>query len=868
MAIALILFFLVSFLEAANNTPVTVTITKHSPIETLSSDGTISGVKDATIGARLKLVSVTGSEVTLQDEQQIYYRIAWSATDYTPTNHSSPDKPNPQDPAFQALAQPAKPLADLETNSTLLNHGWKFLRLDSSDVTAGKDQAASEFDDSSWETVSLPHTAHVEALDASPMWQGICWYRLHLSSQSSWKGKKVFIDFDAAMSVADVWINGKQITTHYGGYLPFSIDLTDKFHAGDNVVAVRLDNRDNAEVPPGQGYKKLDFDWYSGLYRNVHLRVQNLVHITDPVQANEPASGGVFVTYPEATTDHATVQVQVHVANEGTFDQAARISLDLQSFDGKSVATAQSDQATIPGGGDHAFTVSLSVNHPKLWDPSHPNLYRLVSTVLGNSSPIDSTTTRIGIRRISFSADGEFQINGQRMFLRGCNRHQEYGYLGYALSDNAQYRDAVKIKSAGFDFVRLCHYPNSTSFLDACDELGLVVMEPIPGWQFMGDDTFKERSFENCRDMIRRDRNHPSIALWETSLNETDMDHSFTGKMEKVAHEEYPGDQLYTAGWIDDFDVFLQARQTGGCHGYKNGNKACFVSEYGDWEYHAPKERSSRQARIDGEAALLRQLSNFQTAANDDVQTPAAGDAVWLMYDYSRGYDSALETSGVMDNLRMPKFSYYFYQSQRNADYPPMTNVTTGPMVYIASWWTEKSPTDVCVVSNCEEVELTLNGRLISRNKPDKTGNSSHLEHPSFTFKTDGFSAGTLKATGYIGGQEKAEYSITTAGAPASIRLRADLSGRPLQADGADTIFIYAEVIDKDGNVVTGSTASISYSIQGPGKLIGATPISATAGCAGIILQAGLDPGLITVSASSQGLGSGSLAVNASKPSE
>jgi beta-galactosidase len=452
------------------------------------------------------------------------------------------------------------------------------------------------------------------------------------------------------------------------------------------------------------------------------------------------------------------------------------------------------------------------------------------------------------------------------MFLRGCNRHQEYGYLGYALSDNAQYRDAVKIKSAGFDFIRLSHYPNSPAFLDACDELGLVVMEPIPGWQFMGDDTFKQRSFQNCRDMIRRDRNHPCVALWETSLNETDMDKSFMDKMQQIAHEEYPGDQCYTAGWIDDFDVFLQARQTGsGCHGYKNGNKACLVSEYGDWEYHAPQQTSSRQARENGEAGLVRQLTNFQMAANDNLQTPAIGDGVWLMFDYSRGYDKPLETSGVMDNLRMPKFSYYFYQSQRGADYPPIANVTTGPMVYIASWWTEKSATNICVVSNCEEVELSLNRQVISRNKPDANGNSSHLAHPSFTFKVDAFAPGTLKATGYIGGQEKASYAITTPGSPTSLRVRADLSGRPLQADGADAIFIYADVIDSEGNVVTDSTAPITFSVQGNGKLIGETTTAATGGSAGIILQAGTDPGSITVSANADGLLSGSVAVQAVK---
>jgi beta-galactosidase len=226
------------------------------------------------------------------------------------------------------------------------------------------------------------------------MWQGICWYRLHLNSQPDWKGKKVFIDFDAAMSVADVWVNGQQITTHYGGYLPFSIDLTDKLRESDNVIAVRLDNRDNAQVPPGKPYKQLDFDWYSGLYRDVHLRVQNLLHITDPVEANKPASGGVFVTYPEATSDHATVQVQVHVVNESPADATAQVRLDLQTLGGKIVATVQSDAASVPGGADHDFSAALSLDHPNLWDPAHPNLYQLVSTVISRLAPVDSVTTR------------------------------------------------------------------------------------------------------------------------------------------------------------------------------------------------------------------------------------------------------------------------------------------------------------------------------------------------------------------------------------------------------------------------------------------------------------------------------------------
>ena len=417
------------------------------------------------------------------------------------------------------------------------------------------------------------------------------------------------------------------------------------------------------------------------------------------------------------------------------------------------------------------------------------------------------------------------------MYLRGTNRHQEYPYLGYALSDNAQGRDALKIKQAGFDFVRLSHYPQSPAFLDACDELGLVVMEPIPGWQFMGDAVFQQRAIQDVRDMIRRDRNHACVALWETSLNESHMDKPFMDALGQAAHEEYPGDQCYTAGWQDNFDVFLQSRQGGGCHGYQNGDKACEVSEYGDWEYYAGNgglnqgamadlkgaARNSRQTRADGELRLLHQAVNFQEAANDNRSTPAFGDGVWLMYDYSRGYAPDLETSGVMDSLRLPKFAYSFFASQRDANYPALAGVKSGPMVSIASWWNASSPTDVYVYSNCEEVELSLNGKVIARQKPDADSISTRLPHPPFTFHLGRFTPGTLQAVGLIGGDAKATDTVSTPGAPAAIRLRSDLSGRPFTADGADAVFVYADIVDSQGTIVRSAAAPITFHGRRPG---------------------------------------------------
>src|SRR6185312_7346773 len=261
----------------------------------------------------------------------------------------------------------------------------------------------------------------------------------------------------------------------------------------------------------------------------------------------------------------------------------------------------------------------------------------------------------------------------------------------------------VKIKEAGFDYVRLCHYPQSPAFLDACDQLGIFVMEPIPGWQNVTPtELFRTRVLQDTRDMIRRDRNHPSVILWETSLNETRMDTALIALLHKTAREEFGDlarDQFFSAGWMKGYDVYIESRQAGNLKKY-TGAAPAVISEYGDWEYYAGNagfnqeefkdlkkaERSSRQPRSAPERLQLQQAVNFQEAANDNRSTVAFADSVWVMYDYSRSYTKDLEMSGPMDSLRLPKLSYYFFQSQRDPiALPALKDVRTGPMAFIAS---------------------------------------------------------------------------------------------------------------------------------------------------------------------------------------
>jgi beta-galactosidase len=723
--------------------------------------------------------------------------------------------------------------------------GWQFVRTDKPEAPS------TSFDDSGWETVVLPHTARVEALVAGkndPQWQGICWYRKTFVLPENAENKTIILRFDGAMNAAQVWINGQSAGRFAGGYLPYVMDVSGLVRAGKtNIIAVRLDNRDNPITGP-KPLVDLDFNLYGGLYRAAHLIIKDRLHITDPILADRVAGGGVFVTFPEVSKEAATVKVQTHIANADTMSRGFVLRTALLDPKGKAVAMLETSVEQLPAGADREIIQQLRVANPKLWSPDSPTLYQVRSELVEKGRVVDAEQTRIGIRRIEITQDS-FRINGEKMFLRGCNRHQEYPYIGNALPDDAQYRDARKIKEAGFDYIRLSHYPQSPDFMDACDELGLVVMDCIMGWQYFGKDPeFTKLKLQECRQLVRRDRNHPCVVLWEVSLNESDMPRTFIEKTHAIAHEEYPGDQCYTAGWTPGYDVFIQARQHGGCGKVKG--QPCLVSEYGDWEYFAqnagleqhkwkdlkPVERSSRQLRGDGELRLLQQAMNFQEAHNDNRKTPAFADGVWVMYDYNRGYADDIESSGVMDIFRLPKFGYWFFRSQRDIN-EIVAGQPVGPMVFIANHWTPESPLEVRVFSNCEEVVLQLNGKVLERRRADTSRISTHLKHAPFMFNIEQFEPGTLCAVGYISGREAAKHELRTPGNPVEMKLRFDTGDRPFAANGRDVMFCYANLLDKRGAVVPSAESAVFLGMTGQARLVGSNPILSEAGTATILLE-------------------------------
>jgi beta-galactosidase len=754
------------------------------------------------------------------------------------------------------------------------NDGWRFHLGDVPEANR------MDHDDSGWHEVRLPHTPRIEALvigedgPESEQWQGICWYRKTFHPDASVAGKKLILEFGAAMRVAEVWVNGKSLGRYVGDYLPVVLDVTKEIRPGEpNVVAVRLDNFDNPDTGP-KPLAALDFNFYGGLYRGARLTAVTPLHITDPLLADRKGSCGVFVTFPTVSAEQAVVRVQTHLQNDDASPMEAVVRTSIFGKDRTLLGMSDSPATAIPAGKDAQIKQEIEVPNPPLWSVDSPNLCTVLSEIVVDGDVVDRQETRIGIRTFRITEDG-FWLNGRETFLRGVNRHQEYPFIGYALSDNAQYRDAKKIKEAGFDYIRLSHYPPSPAFLDACDELGIVVMNCIAGWQYFANTpAFKEHHYKQCTDLIRRDRNHPCVLLWEVSLNETRMTKDFMDKMQSIAHEELPGDQCFTCGWSGKYDVFIQARQHGGCRNVKG--RPCVVSEYGDWEYYAqnaglnqeawkdlkPEDRSSRQSRGAGEKRLLQQALNFQEAHNDNRKTRAFADGLWVMFDYNRGYSPDLETSGCMDIFRLPKPAYYFFQSQRDAD-AKLPDVASGPMVYIANEWIPSSPTAVRVFSNCDEVALFVNDKLIGTQRPDDDQFSTNLAHPPFTFHLDRFEPGSLRAVGRIAGKDAASHVRLTPTAAARLGVEINLAGRRLESGVNDLVFVHAVVQDADGTARSDDSRKVTFAIEGPAELIGDNPATAEGGIASILLRANSNSGKIRVTASAPGLSPDSTTVEA-----
>lgn len=706
---------------------------------------------------------------------------------------------------------------------------------------------------SSWEQVSLPHTPFIEPLVVRQQWQGICYYRRRLNLDAKDSDKRVWLEFEGAMHLADLWVNGRHASQHAGGFTTFVTDITDLLHVGENDLMVRLDNRNNPLIPPGKPLEELDFNYYGGLYRDAHLIYKNPVHITHPIMAGEVAGGGIFVTYPSVHTNEATVNVRTHVANTTAQTRQLHVRQQLYEWqsDGKlrhKVAETRTPLSLATNTCGYAEG-SMTVAAPRLWSPDSPSLYVLVTQVVDAGRVVDTQRTRIGIREIRMTKEGGCLINGKPYRLEGSNRHQEYPYVGYAISNQAQYRDMWQIRENGFNVVRLGHYPQAPSVLDACDELGLLAIEPIPGWQFFNAAPgFVERTYQDVRDMIRRDRNHPSVLMWETTLNESNPPRYWKDRAVQVAHEEQPGTQCHTSGdsyGYDGFDVCYND-WAGNFNRPNNTSKPSFIREYYDYEFGGHYS-TSRITRAHGDRALVQNAWNAQWSHNRyRAYDHTMGQAVWSMYDYNRGCCDNICYSGVADIFRLPKFSLRYFRSQM----PAGSRLPSGKMpyeVFINSHWMPDSPDMLMVYGNVEEVALLVNGREVARQRPDSKpttpqyvehpdgGNATNVAFPPFTFNGVRWEQGEVRAVGYVQGRQVAECTVRTPGEASQLDITYMEEG--VKASPHDILLVYVSLQDRDGTLCFGENRQeISLEVLLGGELRGPATVRAEAGTATFVV--------------------------------
>lgn len=762
-----------------------------------------------------------------------------------------------------------------------MNPAWRFHK------GAMEGAETKEFNDKDWTVVSLPDGIEYLPTEASGCinYQGEVWYRKHFTPDAALKGKKLFLHFEAIMGKSKVFVNGKLLTEHFGGYLPVIADVTDVLDwNGDNVIAVWADNSDDPSYPPGKAQDVLDYTYFGGIYRDCWLIAHNNVFITDPNYENEVAGGGLFVAFGKVSDALAEVQLKIHVRNATKNPFSGRVEYMLLQPDGTEVARL-SDKIQVKAG--RATTVSdrMPVKQPMLWTPSTPTLYNLLVRVLDKEgNVIDGYRRRIGIRSIEFKGKDGFYLNGRPYGkpLIGANRHQDFAVVGNAVANSIHWRDAKKLKDVGMEIIRNAHCPQDPAFMDACDELGLFVIVNTPGWQFWNDaPEFAQRVYSDIRNVVRRDRNHPSVWLWEPILNETWYPADFAKNTRDIVDAEYPYPYCYSgsdseARGHENFPVyFAHPANMQDASKEIDPTKTYFTREWGDnvddWSSH---NSPSRVARNWGEQPMRVQAQHYACpyypVTSYDVlykQSPQhVGGCLWHSFDHQRGYHPDPFYGGLMDVFRQPKYSYYMFMAQRPA-VKNDRNAGSGPMVYIAHEMTPFSGKDVTVYSNCDEVRLTFNkGGKTYAYKKDK--NRPGMPSPVITFpdvydfmvdkafsRTQKQDDVYLLAEGLIDGKVVATHKVVPARRPEKILLWMDNEGTDLKADGSDFVTVVAAVADKNGNIKRLNNYNIRFSIEGEGRLLGgpgvlANPVPVKWGTAPVLVQSTLKPGKIRITAS------------------
>jgi beta-galactosidase len=715
-----------------------------------------------------------------------------------------------------------------------INRNWRY---SPKFVEGGHDK---DFNDSGFDRVIVPHT------NVRLPWHGfdektyefVSLYRRRFKLPSQARGKRVFIDFEGVMTASTVWINGTRLGECKGGYTPFTFELTPHLDfEGENVLSVDVDSNERPDIPPF-GYE-IDYLTFGGIYREVSLRIVPSTFIEN-----------IFARPSDVLTAKPSLNVDCFLQHL----EAARapLAIEVELRDGDQILAKGSQHVASAAAGTEPVPHTIHLENlagVKLWDLANRNLYTVRVRLVEGNQPIDEDSRRIGFREAQFTDHG-FELNGKVIKLRGLDRHQTYPFVGQAMPARVQRRDADVLRNKlKCNIVRTSHYPQSRHFLDACDELGLLVLEEIPGWQHIGDEAWKQLSIDNVRRMVRRDWNHPAVILWGVRINESKDDHEFYTHTNALAHQLDPTRQTGGIRYFQESE-FLEDVFTMNDFGFplKPPNHPRYLNtEFVGHTY--PTKTIDNVERLT-EHTLRHARIHDQLASNPQY----AGGIGWCAFDYNThgnfGSGDRICYHGVADIFREPKPAAGFYKSQCD----PSEEIVLEPAFHWARGDESVGFSKAVVCSNCDHLKIYIDNQLIAEADPDRK-QFPHLRYAPFVVQLAELFHhwGDLRLEGFIQGKQVIVKNMSGKGVDTKFSLAPDDTS--LMADGADMTRVVLRITDEFGAIQPFANDAIQFEIEGPAEIIGDDPFSLIGGAGAIWVRAKEQAGIVMLTASHPHLG-------------
>ncbi|HJP78449.1 MAG TPA: glycoside hydrolase family 2 TIM barrel-domain containing protein [Pseudonocardiaceae bacterium] len=729
------------------------------------------------------------------------------------------------------------------------------------------------FDDAEMALVSVPHCVTSLSWQGwdPDSWQRVWVYRQHFDASPELHAARSFIRLDGVLSAAKVYLNGRLVGVHRGGYLPLTCELSGILSRSGNVIAVVVDGRWSQDVPPDlPDFAKpsaIDFYQPAGIYRPVTVYPEPKSFLRD-----------VFAYPQDVLTADRSCPVQCLV--DSNTKVSGKVSLVAELRQGTDLIASTSTEFDDLPHGQHTETLTLTgLSDVRLWDVDDPALCQVRVTLRIAGKQVDQRTVRIGFRDAQFTLDGFF-LNGRRLKLFGLNRHQWFPYVGGAMPERVQRNDAEILKNElNCNMVRCSHYPQSPAFLDACDELGIMVWEEIPGWGHVGDNPWQQRVLEDVHDMVMRDRNRPSVIVWGTRVNETLGPVILYDRTDQLAQQLDPSRP--TSGAVNGnlgYESPLYPGNTDSPFAFNDYSKPSTPHEQPglrpprpDTPYlvteaigalvGSPTYRRTDAVPIQAEQARLHAAVHDAAAADDRY----CGLLAWAGFDYPSGSwhsVKGVKYPGVVDFFRIPKLGAAFYQSQVD----PNVRTVIQPAFY---WDIGTGPSaagpgkDAVIWSNCEKVVCYLDGKKVATATP-RRDLFPHLAYPPFLvdLTPPNGQRPDLRIDGYLGTNVVTSRQFSADPAFDSLYFQADDS--EIVADGQDMTRVVVIAQDRYGSHRPGVTDPVTFAVDGPGELVGDNPLDfqAAGGAAAVWVRSVKDqPGTIGVSVAHPQLGQATVTI-------